>query len=284
MGSSDLSNGAPFFTVIIPSYNRQAMLDQAIDSVLKQTLLDWELLVIDDSSPISVRVPSDPRVHLLRNATNLGKAASVNRGIACAAGKFIAFLDDDDLWTAERLEHARLVHVRGADLAMCGTAHLAAGSPGGTTRSHPAIRFLSQREWPRHMEGMGCVSVKREICPEFDTAYVACEDIDWALRVAKLSIRAARIDSPDFVWRRHGGPRHLNGTEARIAGSLKLLSQHSDYYSAHRTAKADKLDRIGYLHLRRQDRPRAVMFALKSILTRPNWQAFKLMLRAICDR
>ena len=103
-------NTQPLVSVIMPAYNAERFIEEAIDSVLSQTLADWELYVIDDcSKDDSFRIAEeyaarDPRIHVLRNAENSGVARTRNRGIELAKGKFIAFLDSDDIWLPEKLE------------------------------------------------------------------------------------------------------------------------------------------------------------------------------------
>jgi glycosyltransferase involved in cell wall biosynthesis len=94
------------FSVLLPTRNRPERLRQAIASVAGQTLADWELIVVDDGSDPRVDVPRNGRVRLVRLATHGGPASARNAGIAFASGRYIAFLDDDDLVTADRLEIA----------------------------------------------------------------------------------------------------------------------------------------------------------------------------------
>lgn len=100
-------------TVITPTYNRAEYLGNAIDSVLKQTYKDFELLVVDDNKPESdarkateavVARYDDPRIRYIKNPQNMGGAASRNVGIFEAKGDYIAFLDDDDMYLPDRLE------------------------------------------------------------------------------------------------------------------------------------------------------------------------------------
>lgn len=95
-------------TVIMPVYNGAKYIEQAIDSVLKQTV-KFELIVIDDCSTdatleIVKKYESDVRVICVPNEKNLGVAASRNKGMELAHGKYIAFLDADDYWTEDKLE------------------------------------------------------------------------------------------------------------------------------------------------------------------------------------
>jgi len=92
--------GAPFFSLVIPCYNREVLIRRAVDSCLKQDFADFEVIVVDDASTdgtaAAVASYTDPRVRLVRHATNLGLCPSRNRGIEEAAGRWIITFDDDD--------------------------------------------------------------------------------------------------------------------------------------------------------------------------------------------
>lgn len=98
----------PTFTAVIPAYNAEATLGSAIRSVLSQTRGDFELVVVDDGSrdrtpAVARSFESDPRVRIVRHE-NRGLASARNTGIASSRGRYIAFLDSDDLWMPEYLE------------------------------------------------------------------------------------------------------------------------------------------------------------------------------------
>lgn len=95
-------------SVIIPAFNVGRYIGQAIESVLNQTYKNVELLIIDDGSSddtaFVVESYGDKRIKLLRNEENKGPSYSRNRGIAEAAGAWVAILDADDWWAEKRLE------------------------------------------------------------------------------------------------------------------------------------------------------------------------------------
>jgi len=97
----------PKVSVIIPTYNRLPVLKEAVDSVLVQDFEDFELIVVDDGStdgtPEEVKKYGG-RVKLLQHLENRGVSATRNRGILHAKGKYIAFLDSDDLWVKGKLK------------------------------------------------------------------------------------------------------------------------------------------------------------------------------------
>lgn len=96
-------------SIIMPSYNTAKYIKKSIESVIKQTYQDWELIIVDDNSVDNtddvVRMfLNDKRINYLKNEKNMGAAFSRNRALREARGKWIAFLDSDDLWDSKKLE------------------------------------------------------------------------------------------------------------------------------------------------------------------------------------
>ncbi len=97
----------PLISVIIPVYNGESTIQETIESVLKQTFPNFELIVIDDGSQDStlriISTVQDPRIKVF-SYLNAGVSTSRNRGLSHATGDFISFIDADDLWTPDKLE------------------------------------------------------------------------------------------------------------------------------------------------------------------------------------
>jgi glycosyltransferase involved in cell wall biosynthesis len=114
----------PLVSVCIPTYNRSALLRQALDSVLQQTLTNIEIIVADNASPDDTQALiasyRDSRIHYIRNAKNVGHRENCNLGMRLTTGKYIAILPDDDIMLPENLRrkmevlednrHVGLVH------------------------------------------------------------------------------------------------------------------------------------------------------------------------------
>jgi glycosyltransferase involved in cell wall biosynthesis len=100
----------PFFSIIIPTYNRANLLKEAIISVLHQTYTDWELIVVDDGSTDEsvtiVKSFMEKRIHYYFQK-NQGKSVARNLGIEMAKGSYICFLDSDDYFLSHHLESIR---------------------------------------------------------------------------------------------------------------------------------------------------------------------------------
>lgn len=112
------------FSVIMPAFNAGNMISASIKSVVEQTISDWEMIVIDDCSTDNtikeVLAFSDNRIKLLQNANNKGVALSRNEGLKIAKGKYIAFLDSDDLWEENKLEKQLKILESGFNI-VCGS-------------------------------------------------------------------------------------------------------------------------------------------------------------------
>jgi glycosyltransferase involved in cell wall biosynthesis len=99
---------APRVSAVVPTYNRAPLVTRAIESVLRQTFRDLELIVVDDASPddtpSAVARFDDPRLRYIRLPKNKGQWFAENTGIAYARGEWVAFLDDDDEWLPDKLD------------------------------------------------------------------------------------------------------------------------------------------------------------------------------------
>ncbi len=99
----------PYFSVVLPTYNRVQFIEEAIKSVLYQSFDDWELFVVNDGSQDGTdkkieKYSSNQKVHIINMTTNSGVSEARNQALHLANGKYIAFLDDDDLYEPSFLE------------------------------------------------------------------------------------------------------------------------------------------------------------------------------------
>lgn len=115
----------PFVSVVMPNYNGQKFIRQAIESVIHQTYQSFELLVVDDKSTdnsvtiIKEYCKNDNRIKLIQNEKNQGVSTTRNIGIKAAKGDYIALLDNDDMWELDKLERQVSLIKTGADIIYC---------------------------------------------------------------------------------------------------------------------------------------------------------------------
>ena len=115
----------PLVTVLMPVYNGSKYLDEAIESILNQTFIDFEFLIIDDCSiDNSIEIITryhDSRIRLVENNNNLGQSKTLNKGIDLALGKYIARMDQDDISLPKRLEEQVNYFKEHSDISVLGT-------------------------------------------------------------------------------------------------------------------------------------------------------------------
>jgi glycosyltransferase involved in cell wall biosynthesis len=120
--SSSMSN--PLVSVIMPAFRHERYVGAAIESVLAQTIDDWELIVIDDCSPDGTWEEigrfEDLRITTIRHEVNCGAHATLNEGLALARGRYAAILNSDDVYRPARLE-STLRHLEDTGAALVGT-------------------------------------------------------------------------------------------------------------------------------------------------------------------
>lgn len=115
----------PLVSVILPAYNAERHIEEAVRSILTQSFADFELLVIDDGSTDRtverIKKIADPRLRLLENGVNRGIVFSLNRGIDGSRGRYIARMDADDISLPRRLEKQVLLMDARPEVGLCGS-------------------------------------------------------------------------------------------------------------------------------------------------------------------
>lgn len=133
----------PLVTVLMPVYNGEQHLAEAIDSVLTQDAPDFELLVVDDGStdgtPEILRSCTDPRLRVVR-VGHLGLIGALNRGLEQARGRFISRMDADDIMSGGRLRRQMEAFARHPRMVACGTQYELFGAREGLVRPQQSPR------------------------------------------------------------------------------------------------------------------------------------------------
>jgi GT2 family glycosyltransferase len=188
----------PAVTVVIPTFNRAAVLARAIRSVVGQTCQDWELIVVDDCSTDgteqTVRGFSDSRITYLRLDRNSRWGAARNTGIRQARGEYVAFLDSDDEWLPEKLEK-ELEVFQNSDPAvgLVYTGKMILDEQGRVLEVRRPTKsgwvYDALLDWD-FIGSCSRVAVKKQVLDRvggFDETFGICEDYDLWLRVARTS-------------------------------------------------------------------------------------------------
>ncbi len=197
----------PTFSVVMPVYNVADFIAEAIQSVLNQSFIDFELLIVDDCSPDNsiqiCRQFNDPRIRIIKHTENRGLAGARNTGIRHALGEFIAFLDSDDRWHPDKLSlhHAHLIASPQVGLSFSRSAFIEANGVATNCYQMPRLTGITPDHlFCRNPVGNGSAPVVRMSAlvqigyqaifngqPEiryFDSTLRRSEDIECWLRIA----------------------------------------------------------------------------------------------------
>ena len=177
-------------SVVIPTYNRRALLREAVESVLGQTYRDFELIVVDDGSTdgTAEAMRALPGVGYVRQ-DHRGVSAARNRGVRAGSGDLVAFLDSDDLWRPAKLERQVAFMDAHPEAQVCQTEEVwirngARVNPGARHRKTPDDLFA--RSLGLCLVSPSAVMMRRDLFERvggFDESLPACEDYDLWLRV-----------------------------------------------------------------------------------------------------
>lgn len=222
------------FSVIIPAYNAERYIGKAIESCLSQTYPPHEIIVVDDSSTdhtakIAESFPSPVRV--LRLAENSGVSVARNRGVAASTGDWLAFLDADDWFFPEKLEHQRRCALESRQAVLIYTGYRMTDIRGSESYG----RFVSPSElWPmlryRCPILLSSVALRRDAFDSvggFDPAHRAAQDWDlWLKIAARYSVELfAAVPEPLAAYRRVAGS--LSSSAMRYFRERTLMIESS---------------------------------------------------------
>lgn len=270
----------PQFSVIIPTYNRPEFLRHAVESVLRQTVEDFEVVVVNDGGEDPVGLPADTRVRLITRKNNEGLSAARNTGLEAATGKYVAFLDDDDLYVSNRLALAQ-VGLSKAPIALCLVSTFTDENqefgPARGRRLEGNVHDTILDDFAPHC---GATVLERSLAPPFDERYLATEDVEWWLRLSRLA-PVTTVEEVGYLQRGHSGPRNLNSAQARLEFSRQVMAEYPEYFATHRKARSFRHQRNGMRELSMGLRRQARRSLLESIRARPSARSLWHLLRAL---
>ena len=200
------ASGHAEVSVIVPAFNGERFLAESLRSALAQTLPPLEVIVVDDGSSdgtAEIAESFGEPVRCIRQE-NRGVAAARNRGLSVTRGEFIAFLDHDDLWPADKLE-LQVLALRsdpGVDI-VTGRMRVLGGTVPGRAWSAE-----DEREAPGGAH-LPAALIRRSafdrIGPLDEGVGGASDDLDWVVRARDLGLRTLTLDAVTLLYRWHGG-------------------------------------------------------------------------------
>jgi glycosyltransferase involved in cell wall biosynthesis len=269
----------PKVSVIIPVRNRPAAVHRAIESVLRQTFGQFEVMVVDDGSTDdtvrAVQAWSDPRLKLICHGQNRGGSAARNTGIRASSAPYIAFLDSDDEWLPTKLERQLELFERSDD----GLALVYTGAqwvyPNGSfhTVTGRHYRDLTRKLLIENVIGETSVGMVRRSALDnvgvFDETLPSCQDMDLWLRLSER-FRADVIAEPlARITKGDDGGRISNNLAHAAQGRALFCQKHRNMFIQHGVLHVYLRNSGWWQHRRMRDSHAARHLYLDSLAVNP---------------
>ena len=223
----------PKISVIMPAYNAEKYLKEAIDSILTQTFADFELIVINDCSKDAteqiILSYDDSRVVYLKNEQNLGVAGTLNRGLSVAQGEYVARMDADDISEPQRLQVQLKFLEAHPQVVMCGS-HVTVFFDTGEQRvcyyptNDGQIRAVLLFACPfAHPSVMLRTNVLRDHGLHYDEEFEKVEDYRLWTKLAEYG-KLANLPEPLLRYRKHPQQVCATSPQAQYEGKVRLAA------------------------------------------------------------
>jgi len=213
-------------SIIMVAYNAEKFLKPAIESVINQSISDWELLVVIDPSQdntikIAREFERDKKVNVIVNEKRLGISTSRNIGIKNSKGDYICFLDSDDIYENDKLEK-QIDFMNKHDVAMIYTDYTEINENGKELEKVISDDFDIELLKDHNFIPCGSVMIRKSIVERvggFDSAIKMAEDYDLWLRIALTGYKIERL--PIFSYRRRLHPGQVSQWYLYKTGKIK---------------------------------------------------------------
>ncbi|HJV27117.1 MAG TPA: glycosyltransferase family 2 protein [Aromatoleum sp.] len=233
----------PLVSVVIPTYNRGHTIRACIESVLAQTLQNFEIVVVDDASGddtcARVAAIGDPRIRYVAHPQNRGGAAARNTGVRVATGDYIAFLDSDDTWAPRKLERQiAWLGECGPEYGVAYTWFIGRDQAGHeVSRSdHTLNGSVSDSLLVSNFVGtFSSIVVRRDLFEEvggLDEKLQSCQDWDLSIRLGRVT-KICCVDEYLVYYLHNGRDRHRISANPRalVQGHRRMLEKFAAEYA-----------------------------------------------------
>ncbi len=226
-----MANTSPLVSIILPTYNCANFLPDSLGSILLQTYGSYEIVVVDDGSTDNTKEVLDPfmgKIKYINLEQNKGLPVARNIGIRSAQGRYIAFIDADDLWFPEKLQTDIEHFQRYPEVGMVYSKHINVDEKGtfinrGTKRRLPSGNIFIQLFSEQNFITTSTVVVKKEVFETaglFDEQFFNCQDWDMWLRTA-FYFKVAGIN--EFLVKYRHNPNSLSKNYQRVLKHQKMV-------------------------------------------------------------
>lgn len=208
----------PTVSVIMPVYNTERYVAEALKSILSQSYKNLEVICIDDGSTdgtLSVLEKFKDRIIILKNEHNMGIAPTRNKGLSAAHGDFIAFMDADDIWKPEKLEKQLQEFEKNPELGICFTMMESFISP-ELPEEVKKTRYCPTGAQPGQISAAALI--KTELFGSvglFEERWKMGEFIDWYSKAKDMGYKSATLNDVLYLRRIHDANTGVNERSSR---------------------------------------------------------------------
>jgi glycosyltransferase involved in cell wall biosynthesis len=205
----------PKISVLMPVYNGEKFVQQAVDSILSQTFDDLEFIIVDDGSTDGslkiVQSYDDPRIKIVRNDCNIGVARSLNKGLELVKGEYVARMDSDDVSLPRRLEKQVDFLDKNPSYGGISCVTVSIGGEGEKRVDWPAdYQTLTFSDIKRRLPKENCIAhpsvmIRTDLLRmhKYNEKIICCEDYDLWLRIISESGKIGKLNEALLKLRRH---------------------------------------------------------------------------------
>lgn len=264
-------------TVVLITHNRHRLLAEAIRSVSDQDWPSWECIVVDDGSEPPVALPvADPRVRVVRRPESGGPAAARNTGLRAATGRYVAFLDDDDVMPSWRIR-VGLEALRANPERNCHVGTLIRTRTPDLHSVPTHGEQVNERQLRTGTPSIEMLLVERHLVVEFDEALRVSEDVDWWLRM-RSSVAPVITNDVVAVVRIHDTSRTGVSPEVRFKARLRTYEKNRRRLPHWGGGRSRLQRRIAESAMDAGHPATAARFAFAALITKPSLRKARLLL------
>ncbi len=294
----------PLVSIVIATYNRANLIKRAINSILNQTYVNYEIIVVDDGSIDNTKEVVESfnkhKIRYIKHKNNKGASAARNTGIKCSKGDFIAFQDSDDEWLPEKLEKEMKVFEKSN--THVGVVYTGIWYIKNDKKKYVPYPQIKNKEGNIHYELLkgnfvSVLSVIRKVCFEkvglFDENLPNLEDWELYIRISKYFC-FKYVDEPLAIAYCSSDSESVNYSNL-VKSSELILEKHHDYFNKNKEILAVNHANIGlYAFLSGEEKksrkyllnaikynPLKLKYSLAFILTFFGKKSYNIFLKAL---
>lgn len=243
----------PRVSIVLPTYNGEKYIKQSVDSIIKQSFKDWELIIVNDCSKdatpniIEYYARKEQRIKVINNKTNQKLPTSLNIGFAEAGGEYLTWTSDDNVYFPNAIEYMVTTLDQNSEYEMV-CADMRCINEEGTILKNEVLHYDDTMQCFNNLVG-ACFMYRRGVMErvgEYNTDLIFVEDYDYWMRVKKYYKKIHRISCVLYSYRSH--PKSLTETKQKEIQKqlMRMRKNHIDLILSELCDKKEYICKIYY--------------------------------------